>query len=304
MAQVTISKDETAIEVCHSDRAKTESQQIDWTVRIGGYTEYSAFQKFWRRSARGTFNLSNLRRVLSLVIIVFLWHVVTAYQIPPFTRVPTPVEVWKDAVVFIPTMHCLKCVIFSMGRIYLGFMVACIIGVPLGLFMGWNHIFKNFTFPTLECLRPIPVISWIPLSVIMFPQTEQSIVFLVFLGAFYPIVLNTLLGVESLRSDYIQGALSLGSKPRHIFFDIILPGALPSIFTGMTVGMGLAWVMVVAAEMVAGGYGLGYMTWESYILIAYPRIILGMLIIGACGYLSSTTLRYLATKAMPWRRLF
>ena len=304
MAQVTIPKVEASIEVCHSGKTITESRQIDWASRIGGYTEYSAFQKFWRRSVRGTFNFSNLRRILSLVIIVFLWQVVTTYQIPPFTRVPTPAEVWKDAVAFIPTMHCLKCVVFSMGRIYLGFMVACIIGIPLGLFMGWNRIFKNFTFPTFECLRPIPVISWIPLSVIMFPQTEHSIVFLVFLGAFYPIVLNTLLGVESLRSDYIQGALSLGSKPRHIFFDIILPGALPSIFTGMTVGMGLAWVMVVAAEMVAGGYGLGYMTWESYILINYPRIILGMLIIGACGYLSSTILRYLATKAMPWRSLF
>jgi NitT/TauT family transport system permease protein len=304
VAQVTIPKVEASIEVCHSGKTITESRQIDWASRIGGYTEYSAFQKFWRRSVRGTFNFSNLRRILSLVIIVFLWQVVTTYQIPPFTRVPTPAEVWKDAVAFIPTMHCLKCVVFSMGRIYLGFMVACIIGIPLGLFMGWNRIFKNFTFPTFECLRPIPVISWIPLSVIMFPQTEHSIVFLVFLGAFYPIVLNTLLGVESLRSDYIQGALSLGSKPRHIFFDIILPGALPSIFTGMTVGMGLAWVMVVAAEMVAGGYGLGYMTWESYILINYPRIILGMLIIGACGYLSSTILRYLATKAMPWRSLF
>ena len=304
MAEVTTAKVEAEIEVCHSDKAKTQSPQVDWTSRIGGYAEYSAFQKFWRRSARGAFNFSNLRRILSLFIIVFLWHVVTAYKIPPFTRVPTPAEVWKDAVNFIPTMHCFKCVIFSMGRIYLGFMIACITGVPLGLFMGWNRIFKNFTFPVFECLRPIPVISWIPLSVIMFPQTEHSIVFLVFLGAFYPIVLNTLLGVESLRSDYIQGALSLGSKPRHIFFDIILPGALPSIFTGMTVGMGLAWVMVVAAEMVAGGYGLGYMTWESYILIDYPRIILGMLIIGACGYLSSTAIRYFATKAMPWRSLF
>jgi NitT/TauT family transport system permease protein len=280
------------------------SQQEDWASKIGGYTEYSAFQKFLRRSVRGMFNFSNLRRILSLVVIVYLWHLVTTYKIPPFTRVPTPAEVWKDALSFIPTMHCLKCIIFSMGRIYLGFTVACVLGIPLGLLMGWNKTFKNFTFPTFESLRPIPVISWIPLSVIMFPLTEHSIVFLVFLGAFYPIVLNTLLGVESLRADYIQGALSLGSKPRHIFFDIILPGALPSIFTGMTLGMGLAWVMVVAAEMVAGGYGLGYMTWESYILIAYPRIILGMFIIGACGYFSSTAIRYFATKAMPWRSLF
>ena len=301
---------ETALKAQEADKThrtgslKDSSREVDWADRIAGYKEYSAFQKFWRRFVRSVFNLSNVRKILSLLIIVFLWSIVTAYKIPPFTRVPSPAEVWRDAVTFIPTMHCLKCVIFSMGRIYLGFTLACVTGIPLGLLMGWNRTFKNFTFPTFESLRPIPVISWIPLSVIMFPLTEHSIVFLVFLGAFYPIVLNTLLGVESIRADYIQGALSLGSKPRHVFFDIILPGALPSIFTGMTVGMGLAWVMVVAAEMVAGGYGLGYMTWESYILIAYPRIILGMFIIGACGYLSSTAIRYIATKAMPWRSLF
>lgn len=283
---------------------ENKSDPVDWTTKIEGYTEYSAFQKFLRRSLRGLFNVSNLRAILSLVAIVFLWHLVSTYKIPPFSRVPTPYEVWGDALNFIPTMHCFMCVIFSMGRIYLGFTIACLIGIPLGLFMGWNRMVKNFVFPTFESLRPIPVISWIPLSVIIFPLTEHSIVFLVFLGAFYPIVLNTLLGVESVRSDYIQGALSLGSKPRHIFFYLILPGALPSIFTGMTLGMGLAWVMVVAAEMVAGGYGLGYMTWESYILIAYPRIVLGMFTIGACGYLSSTIIRHLGNRAMPWRSMF
>lgn len=292
------------MEAIQMNKVEKNTDQVDWASRIDGYTEHTPFQKFWRRSMRGIFNLSNLRRILSLVIIVVLWHVVTTLKIPPFTRVPTPYEVWVDALSFIPTMHCFMCVIFSMGRIYLGFTIACLIGIPLGLMMGWNRVVKNFVFPTFESLRPIPVMSWIPLSVIMFPLTEHSIVFLVFLGAFYPIVLNTLLGVESVRADYIQGALSLGSKPRHIFFDLILPGALPSIFTGMTVGMGLAWVMVVAAEMVAGGYGLGYMTWESYILIAYPRIILGMFTIGACGYFSSAVIRHLGNKAMPWRSLF
>lgn len=304
MASETIMNVEEGKNTYPADMTKGGGGEVDWTEKVEAYTEYTPLQKFLRRSVRGVFNMSNVRKILSLVLVVFIWHILTTFKVPPLTRVPLPMEVWREAVAFIPTMHCLKCVVFSMGRIYLGFMIACLIGIPMGLMMGWNRIFKNFMFPTFESLRPIPVISWIPLSVIMFPLTEHSIVFLVFLGAFYPIVLNTLLGVESIRGDYIQGALSLGSKPSHVFFDIILPGALPSIFTGMTLGMGLAWVMVVAAEMVAGGYGLGYMTWESYILIAYPRIILGMLIIGACGYLSSTIIRYFASKAMPWRSLF
>jgi NitT/TauT family transport system permease protein len=191
-----------------------------------------------------------------------------------------------------------------MGRVFVGFTAACVVGIPLGLLMGWQRHIRNVTFPVFETLRPIPIISWIPLSVIMLPKTEHSIVFLVFLGAFFPIVLNTLLGVEGVPSNYINGALSLGTSPRDILRHVVLPGSLPSIFTGMTVGMGLTWVMVVAAEMVAGGYGLGYMTWESYILITYPRIILGMFAIGGSGFLFSTVVRAIGRRAMPWRSMF
>jgi NitT/TauT family transport system permease protein len=268
------------------------------------YKEYSELELFFKRIIAGSLNFSNLRKFLSLVIIVFLWHIVTVFDIPPFTRVPTPYEVWLEALKYIPTAVFLNNMIYSMGRIFIGFSLGCFIGIPLGLFMGWNKTVKSFVFPTFETLRPIPIISWIPLSVIMFPMTEQSIVFLVFLGAFYPIVLNTLLGVEAIPRNYINGALSLGSKNRHVFFHIILPGSLPYIFTGMTVGMGLTWVMVVAAEMVAGGYGLGYMTWESYILITYPRIILGMFAIGGAGYLFSSIVRGIGSRLMPWRKTF
>lgn len=269
----------------------------------GAYREYSSSEKVIRRAFFAVFNFSNLRKALSLVAIVVLWHIWTTYQIPPLSRVPTPASVFEEAVKYIPTRLFLMNVLFSMGRVFIGFTAACAVGIPLGLLMGWKRSVKSFAFPVFETLRPIPIISWIPLSVIMFPRTEQSIVFLVFLGAFFPIVLNTLLGVEGIPGYYINGTLSLGSKPRDLLRHVILPGALPSIFTGMTVGMGLTWVMVVAAEMVAGGYGLGYMTWESYILITYPRIILGMFAIGACGYLFSTLVRMLGSYVMPWRRL-
>jgi NitT/TauT family transport system permease protein len=268
------------------------------------YREYSAMERLLRKTIRGLFNVSNLRKILSLVAVVFLWHIFSTYKIPPLQRVPTPHEVLLEAFKYVPTFTFVRNVMFSMGRVFVGFVAACAIGIPLGIFMGWKRHVRNVVFPTFEMIRPIPIISWIPLSVIMFPLTELSIIFLVFLGAFFPIVLNTMLGVESVPKHYINGALSLGSKPKDIFWHVILPGALPSIFTGMTVGMGLTWVMVVAAEMVAGGFGLGYMTWESYILITYPRIILGMFAIGASGYLFSTIVRMIGKQAMPWRKLF
>jgi NitT/TauT family transport system permease protein len=268
------------------------------------YREYSLLERLLRKTVGGIFNISNLRKILSLVTIVLLWHIFSKYKIPPLQRVPTPYEVLMEAFKYVPTFTFLRNVVFSMGRVFVGFMAACVIGIPLGIFMGWKRHVRDVVFPAFEMLRPIPIISWIPLSVIIFPLTEMSIIFLVFLGAFFPIVLNTMLGVENVPRHYINGALSLGSKPNDIFRLVILPGALPSIFTGMTVGMGLTWVMVVAAEMVAGGFGLGYMTWESYILITYPRIILGMFAIGASGYLFSTIVRLVGTQMMPWRRLF
>lgn len=268
------------------------------------YREYSPLQRIIRKTYLAIFNISNVRKILSLVGVVILWHIVSKYKIPPFSRVPLPYEVLLEAIKYVPTDMFLTNVTFSMGRVFVGFTAACVLGIPLGIFLGWKRHVKNVVFPAFEMLRPIPVISWIPLSVIIFPLTEQSIIFLVFLGAFFPIVLNSMLGVEGVPVNYINGALSLGSKPNDVFRHVILPGALPSVFTGMTVGMGLTWVMVVAAEMVAGGYGLGYMTWESYILITYPRIILGMFAIGAAGYLFSTIVRAIGTQMMPWRKLF
>jgi NitT/TauT family transport system permease protein len=268
------------------------------------YREYSTMEKLLRRAFLGLFSYANLRKILSLVVIVVLWHIWTTYQLPPLSRVPTPMSVLAEAAKYVPKRIFMMNVLFSMGRVFVGFTAACVVGIPFGLMMGWRRKVKSFAFPVFETLRPIPIISWVPLSVIMFPMTEHSIVFLVFLGAFFPIVLNTLLGVEGIPSYYINGALSLGSSQRDLLRHVILPGALPSIFTGMTVGMGLTWVMVVAAEMVAGGYGLGYMTWESYILITYPRIILGMFAIGICGYLFSAIVRTLASAVMPWRKVF
>lgn len=268
------------------------------------YREYGLLERLVRKTIRSLFNVSNLRKILSVVVIVILWHIFSRYKIPPLQRVPTPYEVLLEAIKYVPTFTFMRNVMFSMGRVFVGFVAACALGIPLGIFMGWKRHVRNVVFPTFEMIRPIPIISWIPLSVIMFPLTELSIIFLVFLGAFFPIVLNTMLGVEGVPSHYINGALSLGSKPKDVFWHVILPGALPSIFTGMTVGMGLTWVMVVAAEMVAGGFGLGYMTWESYILITYPRIILGMFAIGASGYLFSTIVRMIGTQVMPWRKLF
>jgi len=245
-----------------------------------------------------------VRIPLSLILAVFLWHIFTNYKLLIFKQVPTPLEVLHEALEYLLTQRYWKHVLATNLRVFSGFLAACITGVPLGLAMGYKKVFNEYTFPIFEILRPCPPIAWLPISVIMFPTIESSVVFLVFIGAFFPVVMNTYLGVITIPVNYRFAALSLGATPKDIFRKVILPGATPSIFTGMAVGMGMTWEMVVAAEMVAGGYGLGYMTWEAYMFIRYPRIILGMISLGVCGYLYSGAVRALGDQIMPWRRLF
>lgn len=247
---------------------------------------------------------STVRVPLSLIIAVFVWHLVTTYKLLIFAQVPTPLSVLKEAIHFVPTQKYWEHTLATNVRVFSGFLAACLTGIALGLAMGYKRVFNEFAFPVFEILRPCPPIAWLPISVIMFPNIEMSVIFLVYIGAFFPIVMNTYLGVITIPVNYRFAALSLGFAPKDIFRKIILPGATPSIFTGMAVGMGMTWEMVVAAEMVAGGYGLGYMTWEAYMFIAYPRIILGMLSLGVCGYVYSAAVRALGDKIMPWRRLF
>lgn len=259
---------------------------------------------FFRRFAARNISWSTVRVPLSIVLAVSIWHVLTTYKILIFAQVPTPSEVLEEAMAYVPTQRYWKHVLATNLRVLSGFLAACITGVSLGLAMGYKKVFHHYTFPVFELLRPCPPIAWLPISVIMFPTIEMSVVFLVFIGAFFPIVMNTYLGVITIPVNYRFAALSLGAKPKDIFRKVILPGATPSIFTGMAVGMGMTWEMVVAAEMVAGGHGLGYMTWEAYMFIRYARIILGMVSLGLCGYLYSAAVRALGDKIMPWRRLF
>ena len=259
---------------------------------------------FVRRFIERNVSWSWVRVPLSPVILVFIWHVLSAYKLFIFGRMPTPLDVLEQVFKFVPTRMYWAHVLVSNLRVFAGFLGACITGIPLGLAMGYKRVFNEFTLPVFEVLRPCPPIAWLPISVIMWPTFEISVVFLVFLGAFFPIVMNTYLGVTTVPVTYRFAALSLGASPKEIFRKIILPGATPSIIAGMAVGMGMTWEMVVAAEMVAGGFGLGYMTWEAFMFVNYPRIILGMMSLGLCGYWYCTAIRALGDKVAPWRRRF
>lgn len=247
-------------------------------------------------------NVHALRGIAGVVAFILVWQLGTALHAPVLAKIPAPADVaaagWRE-------LHEPRYYVdwaISIRRVFLGFAAAQVIGIPLGLFMGWKTAFRSLTFPLLEVLRPIPPLAWVPLSILFWPTPESSIIFVLFLGAFFTVLINTVAGVRAIDERYVRAAVSLGASPATVFRRIILPGALPSIGTGMAIGIGITWEVLVAAEIIAGRNGLGYMTWEAYIAGAIPAIIVGMISIGVAGYVSSSIVRIAVARAMPWSR--
>ena len=231
-------------------------------------------------------------------------------SVPWIGKVPPPTEVvvaWSE-VFFLPGYW--ESWYLSTGRVFAGFIIAQIIGIPFGLALAVNKYFRDIFFPPFEILRPIPPLAWVPASIVFWPTTEMSIAFVTFLGAFFTIVINVLGGARSIDVRYLRAAQSMGATQWDLFYRIILPGTLPSIFTGAAVGMGITWEVVLAGEMISGGGGqqasggLGFFIWSSYMGGTVAQVIVGMISIGIAGYMSSSLIRIIGERSMPWRRLF
>jgi NitT/TauT family transport system permease protein len=259
--------------------------------------------KFWLKSPSPYLN------ILGLAGFLLFWYLTTeVLKLPLFEKLPGPTATLDEWLSHDPmfgisffTLEYYQHIGISIWRVFQAFALATMLGVPIGLFMGWKKTFKDYTFPLLEVLRPIPMLAWVPLSILMWPGREASIVFLTFLGSFFATVLNTLLGVESIDECYFRAAASLGASEKQIFSKVIVPGALPFIFTGLQISMGYAWFSLVAGEMLAGEFGLGYLIWNSYTLVQYPVIIIAMITLGVIGSLSSLIIRLVGDKLMQWK---
>ena len=230
------------------------------------------------------------------------------WRVSPFYKIPGPVEVvteWlnKDPIwgTSLFTQDYYINIWVSCRRILIAFAIATGLGVPLGLFMGWSKKFKDYTFPILETLRPIPILAWVPLAIVMFAGFETPIIYLATLASFFVTALNTMLGVESIDESYFRAAGCLGSKKHHVFLNVVVPGALPFIFTGLQISIGVAWFSLVAAEMISGDYGLGYMIMDSFMVNKYTTMVMAMLTLGFVGWITSAMVRAAGNRMMQWR---
>lgn len=189
----------------------------------------------------------------------------------------------------------------SVYRVAVAFVLATSSGIIIGILMGWSRVFRALTFPLLEMLRPIPILAWIPLAILLLPGREVPIIGLTFLAAFFVTILNTLLGVRSIDEVYFRAARSLGFSEWAILYHIIVPGALPYIFVGLQIAMGACWFSLVASEIVSGQAGLGYKVWETYYSVQYETMVIIMATLGLLGYISSALVRMLGNRLMRWR---
>jgi NitT/TauT family transport system permease protein len=247
--------------------------------------------------------ITALLACVSIGTLFLFWYLGTKYKLEFYIRfknVPTPYQVLRQAIEVGGSTKFLVNVAYSVRRILFGFAIAIAIGVPLGLMIGKYRRVRDLFMPAVEIMRPIPAIAWVPMSIMLWPNNEASIVFITFIGAFFPILLNTVHGVHSMDGVLIRAGRCLGASEVRLFWNVILPGSLPHIFTGLAVGMGVAWVSLIAAEMISGQFGVGYFTWEAYSLVNYPAIVLGMITIGVLGLVCSGIIRLCGIFMMPW----
>lgn len=188
----------------------------------------------------------------------------------------------------------------SVQRVYGGFLLAAALAIPLGIALGRIPLLRALLDPTLSLLRPIPVTAWLPLSMIFFGLGPRSAIFLVFLGAFYPILLNTVFGVKSVDARLFEAASMLGCRGSQMFRSVVLPAATPSIFNGLRLGLGFAWILIVVGEMTGVPEGLGAVIMDGRTLSRTDLVITGMIVIGVVGFLSDRMIVLLNNYLLRW----
>lgn len=236
-------------------------------------------------------------------------HRWTGISVPVVGQLPPPSAVVVDFMKLAASGGYWNSWSLSFQRVLAGFAVALIVGGTLGLLMATRPWCKRTIFPVFESLRPIPPLAWVPIAIIFWPTQELSITFATFLGAVFPIVLNTVGGAEEIDRRHVLAARSMGASRAYVFRRVLLPALVPSLVTGAAVGMGITWEVVVAAELISGGGqqsgdgGLGFLVWNAYQGNDLPRVVVAMISLGIAGYLSSGLVRALGNRLMPWQRV-
>ena len=243
--------------------------------------------------------------VSSVAILLFVWWLVTALGLVKPLFVPSPVAVAGKFVSIVQNgftnTSFLDHVLISTFRVFGAFLLACAVGVPLGLAMGMSPVVRGIFDPPIEFYRPIPPLAYLPLMIIWFGIGETSKVLLIFLSVFAPVVLGARSGVKSAAIEQIHAAYSFGASRWQVMRYVILPSAMPEILTAMRVGIGFGWTTLVAAEMVAATKGLGYMVLSASQFLQTSVVIMGIFVIAIIAFAFDMLMRFLERRLVPWK---
>ncbi|MBT8346444.1 MAG: ABC transporter permease subunit [Desulfofustis sp.] len=246
-----------------------------------------------------------LLSLATIAVLLFVWWLITAMGWVKPLFVPSPqsivtkfISIWQDG--FTGSSLWLH-ILISAGRVFSAFLLACAIGIPLGLAMGMSPLIRGIFDPPIEFYRPIPPLAYLPLMIIWFGIGETSKVLLIFLSVFAPVALGARAGVRSAAIEQIHAAYSFGATRWQVLRHVILPAAMPEIITAMRIGIGFGWTTLVAAEMVAATKGIGYMVLTASQFLQTAVVIMGIVVIAGIAYLFDLLMRLIERKVVPWK---
>lgn len=255
--------------------------------------------------------VKSMRRLILPVAIVAAWQAVVATGRVPEASLPSPsavIEAWWIWIVGPVTPLAWYSgtwglyVLMSLRRVVAGFVIAAVAGVSLGVLIGWYTVVEDLFDGVINFLRAVPMTAWVPFAVFLFGIQESAAVFLIAFGSFFPIVVNAAAGARQTPRILIRAARMLGTRRRKLLVRVVLPAALPAIFTGLRVGLGLAWVLVIVAEMLAVQGGLGYVLWSAYQFSRLDLILAAIASVGALGLASDRLVSALGGRVLRWQR--
>lgn len=229
--------------------------------------------------------------LIGVGLVLAVWTVISLTVSPDL---PSPLRTWEESKQYITepffkegemNQGMGRLAFYSLVRVTKGFLLALLIGTPLGFLLGLSRLFTHAFDPIIQVLRPISPLAWLPLGLILFQRSEPAAIFTIAICAMWPTVLNTAVGVRSINSDYLNVGRVLKLSRFKMLVKIIIPATLPYIFTGYRLSLGIAWLVIVAAEMLTGSPGVGGFLWQEYNALVYSHIILAIITIGVVGFL-------------------
>jgi nitrate/nitrite transport system permease protein len=247
-----------------------------------------------------------IRPAVAILILLAVWQLLCSGSTP---NLPSPLtviqETWDPLIInpFFDNGGTDKGlglqVLASLGRVAIGFSLAAIVGIGLGILVGSTQVMYDAVDPIFQVLRTIPPLAWLPIALAAFRESQPSAIFVIFITAIWPIIINTTVGVQQIPQDYRNVSRVLQLSKVGYFFNILFPAAVPYIFTGLRIGIGLSWLAIVAAEMLVGGVGIGFFIWDAYNSSQISEIILALVYVGVVGLLLDRLVAFVATVVVP-----